>query len=151
MEPSKLHLCARWFAHQGHLVFPLKPGEKTPATRHGLKDASNNPTDVDTWWTKNPTYNIGLPTGHRFDVLDLDLALEVGEGVHTDLGEPLAVVRTPRGGAHLYLPPCLITAGNRAGILPGIDWRGPGGYVVAPPSTSPVGDWTYLDYKGLFA
>lgn len=45
----------------------------------------------------------------------------------------LATVSTPRsGGLHIYVP--ATGAGNRAGLVPHVDYRGLGGYVVAPPS-----------------
>lgn len=47
----------------------------------------------------------------------------------------LGKVLTPRpGGMHLYVPPGYAHDKNAASIYPGIDYRGRGGYVVAPPS-----------------
>jgi hypothetical protein len=51
-------------------------------------------------------------------------------------------VYTPRGGRHLYVAPS--GDGNAANFRPGLDYRGAGGYVVAPPSIGPNGkryDW----------
>src|SRR6185437_10856306 len=47
---------------------------------------------------------------------------------------PIAAVRTPSGGAHLYFPGTT----QRCGSLPAsaIDFRGTGGSAVAPPSWS---------------
>jgi hypothetical protein len=42
------------------------------------------------------------------------------------------VVRTGGGGWHLLYAPTGL--GNRVGLLPGVDWRGHGGVIVAPPS-----------------
>jgi hypothetical protein len=42
------------------------------------------------------------------------------------------VARTGGGGWHLLYAP--IGLGNRVGLLPGVDWRGRGGVIVAPPS-----------------
>jgi hypothetical protein len=39
---------------------------------HGLKEATCNRARVLAWWTRHPQANIGLATGHRFDVLDVD-------------------------------------------------------------------------------
>ena len=39
---------------------------------HGLKEATTNRARVLAWWTQQPQANIGLATGHRFDVLDVD-------------------------------------------------------------------------------
>jgi hypothetical protein len=39
---------------------------------HGLNDATTNRARVLAWWTRHPHANIGLATGHHFDVLDVD-------------------------------------------------------------------------------
>jgi transposase len=39
---------------------------------HGVKDATTNRARVLAWWTRHPQANIGLATGYRFDVLDVD-------------------------------------------------------------------------------
>jgi len=51
----------------------------------------------------------------------------------------IPISSTPRGGQHLYfrMPEKLI--GNNAGAIPGCDFRGEGGYVVAPPSVNNTG------------
>ena len=39
---------------------------------HGVKDATTNRARILAWWTRHPQANIGLATGHTFDVLDVD-------------------------------------------------------------------------------
>jgi hypothetical protein len=39
---------------------------------HGVKDATTNRARLLACWTRHPQANIGLATGHRFDVLDVD-------------------------------------------------------------------------------
>jgi hypothetical protein len=39
---------------------------------HGVNDATCNRARILAWWTRHPQANIGLATGHRFDVLDVD-------------------------------------------------------------------------------
>jgi Bifunctional DNA primase/polymerase, N-terminal len=39
---------------------------------HGVKDATTNRARILAWWTRHPHANIGLATGHAFDVLDID-------------------------------------------------------------------------------
>jgi hypothetical protein len=39
---------------------------------HGVKDATYNRARILAWWTRHPQANIGLATGHCFDVLDVD-------------------------------------------------------------------------------
>lgn len=126
---------ALWYANRGCLVFPLVAGTKKPATRNGFKDASMAPDTIRAWWAKNPMYNIGLSTGHLFDVIDIDGEPGIRSGAELEdtyvMPSPIGYARTPRG-FHLYIPPT--GDGNATGFLPGIDYRGRGGYVVAPPS-----------------
>jgi hypothetical protein len=104
---------------------------------HGIKDATTNRARVLAWWTRHPQANIGLATGHTFDVLDVDGP----EGAHTirqlatthNLHSVGPLVRTGGGGWHYYLAPSGL--GNvHPQDLDHVDWRGQGGYVVAPPS-----------------
>jgi hypothetical protein len=104
---------------------------------HGVKDATTNRARVLAWWTRHPQANIGLATGHRFDVLDIDgpagaqavRELAPTHGLHS--AGPL--VRTGGGGWHYYLAPTGLGNVRPAGLAH-VDWRGRGGYVVAPPS-----------------
>lgn len=120
---------------------PLCQCPKKPATKNGFKDATADPGRVTTYWERRPTSNIGLATGVAFDVLDVD----VPEGIasFTELIEQKrlpdihGVAVTASGGLHLYVTPT--GTGNRAGFMPGLDYRGVGGYVVAPPSTLTTG------------
>jgi Bifunctional DNA primase/polymerase, N-terminal len=104
---------------------------------HGLKEATTNRARVLAWWTQQPQANIGLATGFRFDVLDVDgpigaQAIRTLASEH-DLQSSGPLVRTGGGGWHYYLAPTgLGNVGPRD--LEQVDWRGRGGYVVAPPS-----------------
>jgi hypothetical protein len=118
---------------------------KHPRTCHGLKDASDDLAQLVAWWKKWPDANIGLLTGVAFDVIDIDgnegmtsinqAAPWYGEpwdGGPTDnptIDGPTS--QTGRGWHVLVAPTGL---GNRAGVLRHVDWRGRGGYIVAPPS-----------------
>src|SRR5512132_4141090 len=104
---------------------------------HGVKDATTNRARLLAWWTRHPEANIGRAPGQRFDVLHVDgptgaqatRALAATHGLVSS--GPL--VRTGGGGWHFYLDPTGL--GNvRPWGLEYVDWRGRGGYVVAPPS-----------------
>lgn len=147
-RPPRLREAALAYAGWGWPVFPLKPRSKTPATRNGFKDATTNLELIDKWWKRNPDSNIGLPTGVGFDVIDIDppegppafaALLEELEDFHVH-----GIVATASGGAHYYIKPDH-KRGNKARIRPGIDTRGVGGYVVAPPSTlgEPERSWAF--------
>jgi Bifunctional DNA primase/polymerase, N-terminal len=112
------------------------PG-KHPVLRHGVKEATSDVDRVVAWWAQHPGANIGIATGIAFDVLDLDgpegvAAMREFVAEHgLDLAQA-PVVRTGSGGFHYLLAPS--GGGNRVHFLPHVDWRGLGGYVIAPPS-----------------
>jgi Bifunctional DNA primase/polymerase, N-terminal len=104
---------------------------------HGVKDATTNRARILAWWSRHPQANIGLATGHRFDVLDVDgpagaYAIRTLAATH-DLHSSGPLVRTGGGGWHYYLAPSGLGNVHPAGLAH-VDWRGRGGYVVAPPS-----------------
>jgi hypothetical protein len=109
---------------------------------HGVKDATCNRARILAWWARHPQANIGLACGYLFDVLDVDgptgaQAIRELAAVH-GLESSGPLVRTGGGGWHFYLAPTgLGNAHPRE--LTQVDWRGRGGYVVAPPSRHPSG------------
>lgn len=146
---------ALWYAEHGLPVFPVRPLLKVPYTgTRGVLDASTDPDRIRTWWQAAPDSNIGLATGHKFDVIDIDglagnitLARDLLDQPTVDdpyngLPPILGVVLTPRpGGRHLYID--ATGRPNRAG-WDGIDYRGRGGYVLAPPSRTADGLYEWL-------
>ncbi len=145
-----LALAAVDYAARGWPVLPLRPRSKVPATRNGLHDATTDPDRITAWWSRWPDANVGLVTGVAFDVCDLDHDQALDD---LDAAAPpeAAVIEGPivatGKGVHLYVG--TTGHGNRAGLLPGVDWRGTGGYVVAPPSIHPSGAaYTWGDQQG---
>lgn len=126
----------------GWPVFPLKPGSKTPLTRHGFHDATDNPAQVEAWWDEFPEANIGLPTGVFFDVVDVDTPVcdtNWSSMLSDGEAEGFGLAKTASGGYHLYVEAAEADAKNRASAFgQGIDYRTRGGYVVAP--------WSRLSY-----
>ncbi len=93
---------------------------------------------------RHPNANIGLPTGARTGVLVVDVDVHSGgsgfqaferarsEGIGDHWGW---LVRTPSGGVHAYYPTGADVE-QRSWQVPSahVDFRGDGGYVIAPPS-----------------
>jgi Bifunctional DNA primase/polymerase, N-terminal/Primase C terminal 1 (PriCT-1) len=132
-------------AHRGKAVLPCLPCDKRPATARGLKDATTNLDTIRDWWRREPLFNVAVVTGavSGFFVVDIDGAdaeVELRK-LERELGELPATVEviTPRG-RHIYFKTPESPVPNSAGkIALGIDVRGDGGYVLAPPSIHPSG------------
>jgi len=147
-EDLDLGSWALWYASRGWPVFPLGPRSKKPTRgSRGLLEATVDRERIERYWTRHPEANVALACGIRFDVLDVDgdegaAAFDQWwheEGLEVDrvTMDAALIVGTPGGGVHFYGE--RLGAGNRAGMLPRVDWRGNGGYVVAPPSIHPNG------------
>lgn len=146
------------YAERGWFVFPChtvgdrgcscrctdcgSPG-KHPRIAGGLKSASTDPEAISRWWTRWPSANVAVRTGAASGLVVIDIDPDHG-GVATmrrlvDTHGPVTrgpMVRTGSGGWHAYFhhpgEPVRNSAGTRLGT--GVDVRGDGGYVIAPPS-----------------
>lgn len=143
------------YAKRGLAVFPLKPRDKAPIIANGFHRATTDEAQIETWWRQYPDANIGIATGQvsgGICVIDLDVDEEKGingirtlqdwQSTHGNF-PPSCCVKTGRGGWHYYFK-SNEEIKNRINMLPGIDVRGDGGYVVAPPSVHRNGnkyDW----------
>ena len=104
---------------------------KKPLIKSWPEAATTNPEEIKAWWHEWPEANVGVLTGEGLFVIDVD-----GKEGEASLGllgplPPTLECRTARG-RHLYF---LGDGPNTTGKLgPGLDTRGKGGFVVAPPS-----------------
>lgn len=143
------------YARLGYPVFPVhsirdgcctcgrdcgKDVGKHPRTRHGFKDATVDPATITGWWEKWPDANIGIATGAASGSVALDIDPRNGgdeslAALEEEHGELPATVEatTGGGGRHLIFrhPGGRVASGK---IGAGIDVKGDGGYIVAPPS-----------------
>jgi hypothetical protein len=143
---SELQTATLEYAASGWPVLPLVPGGKVPLTRHGLKDATADPSQIQQWWRRWPAANIGIVTGPASGLLVVDLDGEKGLATWARLeAEHNALMTlkqmTGSGGLHLLLRyPEGLELGNSAGRLgDGVDTRARGGYIVVPPSVHTSG------------
>jgi hypothetical protein len=128
------------YAERGWRVFPTL--RKNRPLVKWMTAATTDEATIRAWWQRWPRAWIGLVTGEHFVVLDVDVKTSpTGFDTLEELGFPLAfetrTSHTPSGGLHAYFrvpnPPIRNTNGSRgSGIGPQLDWRGIGGYVVAP-------------------
>jgi hypothetical protein len=149
MEKRKVTMkeCALAYAKKGYKVLPVALKDKRPINKNGCKGATSEVSVIGIWWLRNPKANIGVATGGTLFVLDVDAksggfeSLQVLENKYGKLPPTFTVV-TGGGGRHYYYKnPKEIDIRNSAGKLgAGLDVRGNGGYVVAPPSLHSSGN-----------
>jgi hypothetical protein len=156
-ESPELATASMMLACRDIPVFPCTPGGKQPLTSHGFHDATADLATVRSWWQRWPGANIGMPTGTAsgVDVVDVDVH-SGGDGFpaferarSAGLAEGWAwLVRTPSSGVHAYFLRCGADE-QRSWQIPSqhFDFRGDGGYVIAPPSRVTAADGQTRPYE----
>ena len=145
------------YLSRGWSVIPLRHADKRPLLRwEPYQNRLPGEEELRRWFAAWPDANLGIVTGSvsRLVVLDIDPAhggvesLAALERRHGPL--PASVeARTGGGGRHVYFlhPGGMVR--NRAGLAQGVDVRGDGGYVVAPPSIHPSGGaYAWVEGRG---
>jgi hypothetical protein len=135
------------------------PG-KHPIGKEWTARASADPDHVHALWARDPYANVGIATGATSGIIVIDVDGAEGEATIAALEAqqrealpPTVTVLTSRG-RHLYFasdgsPPIPNRAGKRGrGLGDGVDVRGEGGFVIAPPSVHASG-FVYCFAPGL--
>lgn len=134
----------------GKLGCRIIPGERTDAGKHprinGWPDAATTDVRQIAWWQYHwPDSNLAIATGRKSNlfVLDVDVdkeGVENLEALEDECGDlpSTYIVQTGRGGIQFYFQYPedreIKTGSNILGE--GIDVRGEGGYVAAPPGVT---------------
>lgn len=114
---------------------------KHPRVKGGFLSASMDAAIIEQWWAKWPDANIGVPTGETTGIVVIDVdprhggdqSLAALFAEHGEFPETIEVA-TGGGGRHFYFRHPGIEIRNKVSVRPGIDVRGDGGYIIAPPS-----------------
>lgn len=155
---------ALWYREQGFSVIPVSPAldkdgkvaKKAILPWAEFQKRIAGEEEIISWWLKNPDAMVAIVTGNISDVLVIDCdsarAYEkIQEYIPDSLTFPL--VNTPRGGRHLWFKyPKDSKLTVQAGFAPDTDYRGEGGYIVAPPSLNGNGknyEWIIPLQSGL--
>jgi len=126
-----------YLAH-GWSVIPIRPGDKRPLVPWE-EYQERKPTATE-WgeWLKTPAVNVALVTGEVSGVTVVDVDGDAGmASIRPVSGRiPKTLLAKSPHGWHMFFK---YQAGvrNKARLLPGVDIRGDGGYVVISPSRLP--------------
>jgi hypothetical protein len=140
------------YANKGVRVIPIKQGEKRPPMSGWQNAATTDPTTIRQWFEGQfKDCGLGIATGECRNryliVVDIDDreqyrgsdTLADLEQLHGKLPDTLEVI-TGSGGRHIYFLTDAPIRNEASGKLgQGIDIRGIGGQVLAPPTVHPNG------------
>jgi hypothetical protein len=146
---------AQFYARLGWMVFPIyeieegkcacekaacsSPG-KHPRIYNGFLDATTDKNTIEQWWDQWPRANVGVRTGRESGIVVVDIDPPKGgddswnDACNGQVPFDTVEVLTGGGGRHIYFQHPGGVVKSAVGVLPGIDIRGDGGYVVVPPS-----------------
>jgi hypothetical protein len=141
------HRAARDYLGRGWSVIPVRAGDKRPLIAwQPFQERLATLDELDGWFARWPDANVGVVTGavSGLVVMDVDprhggnaglAELEREHGALPDTVEALSGGL----GRHLYFAHPRHRVHNRVGLVPGVDLRGDGGLIIAPPSLHPSG------------
>ena len=148
MGASETERAALTYLARDWSVVIVKPRAKRPMVRwQTFQRRRPSEAQVRHWLADHPDANLAIVTGALSGLVVLDVdprhggteSLEKWERTHGAL--PTTVEsRTGGGGRHLYFAHPGREIRNRVGLAPGLDLRGDGGVIVAPPSIHPSGE-----------
>tara|TARA_R100000365_G_scaffold101_5_gene351 strand:+ start:1921 stop:4338 length:2418 start_codon:yes stop_codon:yes gene_type:complete len=128
------------YANRGWYVFPLKQGSKIPFLKW-KDEATRDEEKIKAWWAKNPNYNIAIVTGEKSGIIAMDIDPRSG-GTETlfelvtkhEALPHTTAFKTGGGGMHYIFQHPNFKVTTTSNVFEGIDSKGDGGYIIAPPS-----------------
>ncbi|MCL4320899.1 MAG: bifunctional DNA primase/polymerase [Candidatus Thermoplasmatota archaeon] len=168
---TQVAIAVEW-ARMGFRVFPCNV-DKSPIVdpslglTKGFKDATADPKKVVKIWNKYPGAAIGWALPEFIIVIDCDVKkdankrpvvvdghlLQIGlksfQGIISKLGlsydnlNTLSQDTQSGGRQFIYCMPEGVISFNHTGILPGLDIKGFGGYIILPNSTGKYGKYSF--------
>ena len=134
------------YAAMGLSVIPVRPDKKPWVAWAQYQNQPADEPQIRDWWKQWPGAGVAIVTGQisGLVVVDVDTA-EGQEQVEALLPESLLtpISRSQSGGWHYYFRHPGGTVSNSTRTLPGVDIRGDGGYIVAPPTQGQAGTYSW--------
>ncbi len=124
------------YAENNFSVIPIQPNKTPHCPWKQYQDIRATAQEIKAWWDKWPEANVGIVTGTISGIVVVDIDTEDGyEAIQEYIPDGMKVptVKSP-GGWHLYFKAPTQSISNNTKKIPGCDFRGDGGYIVAPPS-----------------
>src|SRR6516162_964204 len=163
MHNQKTLVAALAYAAHGWAVFPAPPGTKRSYKSAEHSDGrawgmTREAAEIRADFTRWPDAGIGIPTGAVNGIIVVETDTVAGHGIdgsnslaqletkHGALPNTLQAI-SPSGSVHRYFKhPDIKIISSAAQLGPGIDVKGDGGMVIAPPTVRPgVGVYRWIN------
>lgn len=134
------------YYERGWSVIPIDPGTKKPLIKwHDFQESPPTEEHIYSWWEQWTNADIAVLTGAATGIVVVDCDNQDAWHAAFDLGMRSPIRVKTKRGYHLYFlhPRDGVRRGPRAGSttrgedwpkVPGLDFRGDGGYALLPPS-----------------
>jgi hypothetical protein len=138
-QTAELLQAAFAYADKGWPVLPLQAGDKRPATRHGVHDATTDRRQIAEWWSGDSCWNIGIAAGKASGLIVFDVDPRNGgddgwdHWIHEVGDVPEGPVQLTAGGGTHYLAEYDDRI-RSSKLITGVDLLSDGRYFVACPS-----------------
>lgn len=147
---ASLHDEAIKYANRGMQVVPIVSKNTLPIIKW-KEEATTDLNKINTWWTRNPQYNIGILAGEKSGIIVIDFITPKAWAAGQAKGLPVTPVVKTGTGYQVY---CKYQEGINYSLgrdnFNGFFLIGDGRYVVAPPSIIDKGvKLSWVDDKGL--
>ncbi len=133
---------ALYYLRRGWSVVPVRRGEKIPAVPwHQYQHRRATLAEIEDWYA-DPTMGVGIVTGPISNLIVADFDGALGAETEAQILPRIGVgpvALTGGGGTHRLMAHPGRKVPTRTGVLPGMDVRGDGGFIVAPPSVHASG------------
>lgn len=130
-QPTGIH-AALALHRRGFSVFPVAHDKRPLVAWKPYQTTRPTTAMIREWWQRWPHANPGIATGAISGIIVVDIDTpEALHGVCRQIVTPTLTVLTARG-IHMYYAYPGHHVPNTRDLMPGVDVRGDGGYVVAP-------------------
>lgn len=144
------YLARGWSVVPGHTVTEVgcscrqadcdRPGKHPMVKWAEFQTELPSPNTVRYWWKRWPDANVIIITGAKSGIVAIDVdprhqgdeSWKVWAASHALPPTPISI--TGSGGQHIVFKHPGSEIRNTVDLLPGVDFRGDGGYILAPPS-----------------
>jgi hypothetical protein len=148
-----------WVVFPASIEGPIKKSHKSAEFSNGRPwGATNDAAEISRDFKRWPHAGIGVPTGPRSGIFVLEADTLKGHNVdgiarlqqlqaeHDSLPKTL-MAESPSGSLHYYFkyPESMVIRNSESVLAPGIDVRGDGGMVIAPPTIRSDGRYKWLN------